>query len=616
MRCLIIVLLLLQSFLGSFAYARDDYTGKTFRVTGTWNGAQLEAARIQLREAEQEAGRAQLSGAIESLDAAGRSLRIGPLSIDWNDKTEFKGLALKDLKIGTLVRATGRRVGPGRWLASSIQPSSERVWPKGQLQLNGVAAASGGIGAASQLDIGGVPVRLREAGYNRVESLTQRQDTRRPDQPFSVELGGRPLIITGDYTTTYRERKNFKLDDNTRSNVDQEVKVELFYPYRRDLSFFAEAKAFYEHELRRTDGEDRTSEGGVKRGQSWVFFDGLAQRRIGVQLGRQNFKETREWWWDDDLDAARVYFDDGPLHAELGVGRELARESTNDDGIDPAQKNVNRLIGQASWLWTSRQAIELYALHQDDRSKREAVGSTVREGAEDDSDARLTWLGLRAIGQRSTDAAGNFKYWADVGVVRGRETTYEFDDPAGGRSRIDVRSTRDVRGHAFDIGLSWQTPLKLKPALSIGYAQGSGDDGRGDTDRSFRQTGLHNNKARFFGVNRFRYYGELQRPELSNLSVSTLALGVPFFNRSSVELVHHRYRQVKAADFMRAISVDADLTGASRDIGAEFDVIFGFRDAARWDFAVIASRFKAGDAYGLRAGELAYLWLFEATYNF
>lgn len=608
---------LLQMSLSFAAPAQDAYTGRTFRAIGMWNGSQLEASRIQLRDAEPDVGRAQLTGAIEAMNTAGRSLRIGPLDIDWNDKTEFKGVGKADLKTGAVVRVTGRKIGPRRWLASSIQPGTSGAWPAGQLQVTGaVVAASERIAEERQIDILGVSVRLRGAGYNRVDSLTQRQDTRRPDEPFSIDVAGRPLTITGEYTLDYRERDNFRLDDNSRSNLDQEAQIEFFYRYRPNLYFFAEAKGFHERELRRTDGDDLTSDSGFRRGQMWVFFDGLAQGRVGLQLGRQNFKETREWWWDDDLDAARLYFDDGPLHLELGVAKELARESSSEDGIDPQRKGVRRAIAQASWLWASRQAIEFYALHHDDRSKRDAIGGTVAERASDASDAKLTWLGLRAIGQRATERWGSVKYWADVAVVRGRETAFEFSDLGNGSRRVDARTNRDVSGRAFDAGVSWQLPVALHPALTLGYARGSGDADADGTDHNFRQTGLHNNKARFFGVNRFRYYGELLRPGLSNLTVTTLAVGLPFFNNSSVELVHHRYRQVEASDFLRDVRIDADLTGASRDVGSEVDVVFGFRDLARWDFSLIGSRFKAGDAYGARSGERAYLWLFEATFNF
>lgn len=598
------------------AFARDSYLDKTLRATGSWFGNEMRAERLQLREVESDPKRGQIVAYIDAFDLKARTIKLGPLTVAWDDQTQFKGVSTTDLAVGLPIRVTVTAISKSRLLATSLQPPSSTI-AKGSIQITGVASqVSTQPNGAKVLTLVGIPVVTRQAGYNAVDSLTRRQDTRRPDQPMSIELAGRPLTITGDYTLSYRERKNFNLDDTLRNNLDHEATIELFYPYRDDLYFFAEAKGFYEKELRRTDGDARTSDYGIKRGQSWVFFDGLAQRRVGLQIGRQNFKESREWWWDDDLDAARLYVDEGPFHLEFGLAKELARESSREDDIDPRRKGVYRAIGQASWLWASRQSIELFALHQDDRSHRDSIGSTVAANDEDASDARLTWLGLRAIGQRSTDDLGNFKYWADLGVVYGRETSLEFGDAGNGRSRVDDSNSRKVRGHAFDVGLSWQTPLKWEPSFSIGYAQGSGDDGSGDVDRGYRQTGLHNNKARFFGVNRFRYYGELLRPELSNLSVTTLAVGIPFFKRSSVELVHHRYRQVIAADSMRDIRVGADLTGDSRDIGSEIDLIFGFRDSAHWDFSLVASRFKAGSAYGAQSGKRANLLLFEATYNF
>lgn len=53
----------------------------------------------------------------------------------------------------------------------------------------------------------------------------------------------------------------------------------------------------------------------MERDQAWVFLDRILGSSFGLQLGRQNFKETREWWWDDDLDAVRLYFDRAGLHA-------------------------------------------------------------------------------------------------------------------------------------------------------------------------------------------------------------------------------------------------------------------------------------------------------------
>ena len=169
----------------------------------------------------------------------------------------------------------------------------------------------------------------------------------------------------------------------------------------------------------------------------------------------------------------------------------------------------------------------------------------------------------------------------------------------------------------MDVGLSWQTPWPGKVAFTAGFARGSGDrDGNDDIDSGFRQTGLQKNKGRFFGVNRFRYYGEVTRPELSNLNVTTLAVGVPFFDASSAELVYHRYWQSVASRTMRDIRIDADLDGRHRDIGEEWNLVLGFRDLRQVDVILTAGIFRAGDAYGAFSGKTARLLAGEVVIFF
>ena len=84
----------------------------------------------------------------------------------------------------------------------------------------------------------GIPMVSKQAGYNTVESLTRRQDTRRPDQPYRVPVFGRPLTITGEYDGTLRERRNFKLDDadgqEKRTDLDHEFQVATMLLDSRD----------------------------------------------------------------------------------------------------------------------------------------------------------------------------------------------------------------------------------------------------------------------------------------------------------------------------------------------------------------------------------------------
>jgi len=144
---------------------------------------------------------------------------------------------------------------------------------------------------------------------------------------------------------------------------------------------------------------------------------------------------------------------------------------------------------------------------------------------------------------------------------------------------------------------------------------GSGVDGVGRDD-AFRQTGLQNNNTRFRGVDRFRVYGELLQPELSNLSIWTVALGKELGNDRSVELVYHRYRQRHASDELRDVRIDADLTGASTDVGEEIDLVFGIEQWKHIELELIGAGFRAGDAYGESAGDWAYALYGKLNYNF
>ena len=136
------------------------------------------------------------------------------------------------------------------------------------------------------------------------------------------------------------------------------------------------------------------------------------------------------------------------------------------------------------------------------------------------------------------------------------------------------------------------------------------------TDRSFRQTGLQDNNARFRGVDSFRYYGELLDPELSNLQVGTAALGFPLLKSSSVELLYHFYHQVYLAPFLRDTRIRANPLGLSRSIGQELNVVLGIEEWPHLEIELVGSAFQFKSAFGLSDGELAYLGALEVEWNF
>ena len=168
------------------------------------------------------------------------------------------------------------------------------------------------------------------------------------------------------------------------------------------------------------------------------------------------------------------------------------------------------------------------------------------------------------------------------------------------------RTRHGIHGWGFDLGATWETRLPGRPSLTLGYAMGSGDvrsdspkvDDQKSNDHSFRQTGLQDNNDRFRGVDRFKYYGELLKPELSNLRIATAALGFPFLENSSVELIYHSYQQVDAAKFLRDATVRRQPAGRKRGIGHEVDLVIGIEEWENFEIELIVAAFRAGPAFG------------------
>jgi alginate production protein len=92
------------------------------------------------------------------------------------------------------------------------------------------------------------------------------------------------------------------------------------------------------------------------------------------------------------------------------------------------------LIGEASWDWSRKHALQLFLLHQNDRSRTERPEEIVRVEREDESDARLTWLGARLIGVFDLHSRGFLGYWLDTAMVRGEERLVEYESLSARRS--------------------------------------------------------------------------------------------------------------------------------------------------------------------------------------
>ena len=415
-------------------------------------------------------------------------------------------------------------------------------------------------------------------------------------------------------------RKDFKLEDNTEDDilkVYHEIELELSYDIGDSVKLFLDIKPFYKKELYLENGNPDRETRGLKRGETWIYFSDLFISNFSFQLGRQKFNEQREWWWNEDMDAVRIYYESGRLLMEIGIAEELAGNSTIKDGIDPEDKDVLRIPGHAGLNWAEHQQVDLFFLYSNDHSGTGSDLEIIKRDQKDKSDADLIWTGARSLGRWKNRSAGQLYYWIDAAIVFGKEKSIDYDRVNENKYIVDSVDERDINAWAADAGATWETYLPWQPVITIGYAVGSGDsDTDSGTDRTFRQTGLHDNDSRFQGVNSFHYYGELLRPELSNLPILTASIGLKFLQKSSVEFLYHHNRQDHAAPYMRKARIKAKPLGNDKSIGREWDIVTGIEEWRHVDLELAAALFSAGDAFGPLSGETASYISFGLTYNF
>jgi alginate production protein len=423
-----------------------------------------------------------------------------------------------------------------------------------------------------------------------------REDERRSDQPLIIPIGELPFELTGGWEFTDQQRKNFDTDASRardRRVREHEVKLEARTRLTPTTEVLLQIKGL--HERQRTQGTaGRKVDESIERGQAWVRFSRLGGSPWSLQVGRIAMIDRRSWWWDDDLDAVRVQYAGDRFLLDAAVARELGPNSSAQSSLPGDARGITRGMVQASWLPVQRHRLDAFFYDERDRSGTPAGTSVVdNEDRTDPVDRNARWIGARAIGEWRWDPLVRLAYWVDTAVLRGREHTTSYDEDDSGRFTAGATRSARLRGKAYDLGMTLSAPeWPLRPFVTVAKARG---------DAGFRQTGLQENKARRGGVKRWQSYGELLRPELSNLNVDTFGAGVRFLARSSFEVHTHRYRQLRASSTLHGSRLSSDPQGTSPDIGRGVDVMLALREWRHIDVFVVVSRFLPGAAFD--AGE-------------
>ncbi len=168
-------------------------------------------------------------------------------------------------------------------------------------------------------------------------------------------------------------------------------------------------------------------------------------------------------------------------------------------------------------------------------------------------------------------------YRADLVGVAG--TADNIDTSPGPRisRNIDSIDEVDVLGWAFDGEIDLILPrVKFNPIVTFGYAYGSGDDDNGDdgTDNSFRQSDLESDPSYIAGTTRpIHNYGEVLRPELSNLHILSVGQRSNFTDFTDFSIIYNKYLLDNSDTRLRCTRVRQAINGNDNDVGQEIDIL-------------------------------------------
>ncbi len=300
-----------------------------------------------------------------------------------------------------------------------------------------------------------------------------------------------------------------------------------------------------------------------------------------MQVGRQRFIDSRRWLFNENMDAIRFGYQYEQFSLELSVSQLnlVQRNLLRREAAEEEEGFVNYYM-HADYKFGKKNHIGLFALYQDQQRLGTAQPITV---------------GLQSSGRLFED----LKYWLQTAAVRGSD---------GGQR---------IRGEAIDMGLTQRFDGAWEPSITIGYAYGTGDSNPNDNvDARFRQSGFQGNSDKFNGVARFKYYGEVLDPRLTNLMVFTGGFGVRPFEKTSFDLVYHYYLQDHVSTRIRGSNLDTDPTGLSKHIGSEVDLVVGYQGIPHLQTKFVLGYFFPGQAFADTWHDGAFLASILLRYNF
>jgi hypothetical protein len=512
----------------------------------------------------------EIAGPVRNLNKQGRTFSLLDREILITKETAFENVERKPLRFEDLMEGGHVKVKARTLEEDRIQARSIRIYdgPRGA-SFEFEAPVTTLDPETGVIQILGFDVRTdrrtlmpgnETASYLDFEDLGRARGIRRDDdaqQRAPIRIGR--AYLGGQVTYDHETSRDLEVDEDERDRKDRmrpSIQTELSVPLGEFGEFYTRVNLNRRMEFANMNRDPDQTEFLVQ--EMFLYVGNFLHPSLGLQVGRQRFRDKREWLIDDQLDAVRLHVFRPNFRLEFAAAKTFINpNTTRGDQYHYLASMQARLPG--------KRYFGSYIFKRNDVSPR---------------DEDPIWIGLNSRGDLARGLVRDLEYWTEFSFMRGRE-----------KSNL-------LRGHAFDAGLLYRLALPLEPTISAGYAYGTGDSDLSDgIDGNFRQTQLQDNSHRFNGIRRYRYYGVLMEPELNNIKIATADVGIRRGNDWSLNVTFHHYRQVVPFRGLGDGQLEGRPSGRDPRLGKEIDFVFAFRRIKGFDIALFTGFFLPGPAF-------------------
>lgn len=336
----------------------------------------------------------------------------------------------------------------------------------------------------------------------------------------------------------YQGERNIRLDDG-RSDYSDEFAAYLGVTVRAHLSSRIMAFGHTELDIRQKTTHSKSYAAETKLKVKEALLAVRLTSNQTISAGRLRFADTNKSMADASVDGVHYAFKAPNSALELALFRDVFKDR-----------------GTYAMLHTTR------------FSKTQSSGFYVL-AEENGQDQRLH---LAAYLNRKPSS--NLSYTLNGAAV--------FGDAANGETSgfaIDVRAM-----HRFSGQLG-------KPQVTFGFAAGT---------KGYRPSGLQSNKTYDGGQTQFHRFGYVFQPELTNMAVATVGLGLRPSRKFSLDLYGHAYAQLNRSTQSPDARVTGAMTGRSAYLGSEVSLVGAWRPSKKTKVEFGAGVFKPGKAFANR----------------